>query len=132
MKRIVAIMILAVAAFSACTKDQVEIDPDNSLIGIWVYQGYDNDQLVFTREDEFADNVCYNFIPDGSLIERKNSGWCGTPPISYADYKGSWSVINDTLVRINGSYWGGKMTYNIDIEYVSPTTLRIQTLEVKE
>jgi hypothetical protein len=132
MKRTVLLMMFLAAAGFACTKEQAEIDPESALAGIWVLSGYEDDIIVFNREEELADNVCYNFIPDGTLIERKNSGWCGTPPISYADYKGSWYAINDTLVRINGSYWGGKMTYNIDIESVSPTRLRIRTLEVNE
>lgn len=44
------------------------------------------------------------------FIERKNSGWCGTPPVSYSDFEGNWS-INDSLLNVSVAYWGGLADY---------------------
>jgi len=80
---------------------------------------------IYERASDLSDNPCFTFNSDGTMVERKNSGDCGTPPIVYANYGGTWRIINDTLVRVNVGYWGGTTTYNMNIKYVSPTTLNV-------
>ena len=108
----------------ACSKDEINIDPDNLLIGVWNYSGYQDNSLIFSRNNEFIDNQCYRFNADGSLTERKNSGWCGTPPISYADFSGTWNIINDTLIQVEVGYWGGTTNYKLDIEELDSKSLK--------
>jgi len=108
----------------ACSKDEIKIDPDNLLIGVWNYSGYQDNSLIFARNNEFIDNHCYRFSADGSLTERKNSGWCGTPPISYADFSGTWNIINDTLIQVEVGYWGGTTIYKLDIEALDSKSLK--------
>ncbi len=112
----------------SCSKDEIKIEPDNLLIGIWNYSDYQDNASIFTRSQEFVDNHCYRFNSDGTLTERKNSGWCGTPPISYADYPGTWNFLNDTLIQINVGYWGGSTSYRLDIESISSKSLKIVTI----
>jgi hypothetical protein len=125
MKNLVIILILLVFISLSCEKGKVEINPDNLLLGTWVYSEWENDASVYVRKNEFADNQCYRFNSDGTLTERKNSGWCGTPPITYADYDGTWSVINDTLVSVTAGYWGGTTTYKMDIEEIGPRSMKV-------
>jgi hypothetical protein len=132
MKRIALILFLLSSLFFSCTKEQIKIDPDNLLIGVWVFSEYKDDITIFKRDQEFTDNDCLKFNSDGTLIERKNSGWCGTPPISYANYNGTWSIVNDTLVQVKVGYWGGTTSYKLDIESISPTTLKVITLPNNE
>jgi hypothetical protein len=132
MKRIALILFLLSSLFFSCTKEQIKIDPDNLLIGVWVFSEYKDDITIFKRDQEFTDNDCLKFNSDGTLIERKNSGWCGTPPISYANYDGTWSIVNDTLVQVKVGYWGGTTSYKLDIESISPTTLKVITLPNNE
>lgn len=113
---------------SACSKDIIKIDPDNLLLGTWTFERSVENTSVFTRSESFKEEHCYKFKNDGSLTERKNSGWCGTPPITYSDYSGTWSQINDTIVSINVGYWGGTTSYNLDIEKVSKDLLEITFL----
>jgi hypothetical protein len=108
----------------SCKKDDIKIDPDNLLIGVWNYSGFQDNTNVFLRKTEFIDNHCYRFNSDGTLTERKNSGWCGTPPISYSDYSGTWTIINDTLIQINVGYWGGTTRYKLDIDAIDSNTLK--------
>ncbi len=128
MKKISLILIFISSLFYSCSKDEIKIDPDNLLIGVWNYSDYQNNASIFTRSQEFIDNHCYRFNADGSLIERKNAGWCGTPPISYADYQGSWTILNDTLINIIVGYWGGTMTYKLDIESLNSNSLKVVTI----
>ena len=121
-------VILAIFSFlflcGACSKDDIEIDPDNLLIGVWNYSGFQDNTNIFFRDTEFIDNHCYRFNSDGTLTERKNSGWCGTPPISYADYSGTWTILNDTLIQISVGYWGGITEYKLDIEAMDSDSLK--------
>jgi len=125
MKNLVLTLVFAIVLSFSCEKEQVKIDPDNLILGTWVYSEYEDDAAVYTRDDEFADNQCYRFNADGTLVERKNSGWCGTPPITYGDYEGTWTVINDTLISVSSDSWAGKLTYKLDIEEISPTSLKV-------
>lgn len=113
----------------SCSQDEAEPNPDNYLIGTWIYSGYEDDLNIFTRAGDFTDNHCYRFNADGSLVERKNSGWCGTPPIFYADYEGDWTMVNDTLIEVNVGFWGGQSIYRLDLERVDNSILKIRLTE---
>ena len=126
-KRLFAIALLTLSLFS-CNKDKIEIDPDNLLIGTWKISGYETDVTVYERSGGFVDDHCYRFNPDGTLTERKIDGWCGTPPVTYANYSGTWSIVNDTLITITAGYWGGEMTYRFDIESVDDEYLRVRVI----
>ncbi len=126
-KFILSVLLVSFLSVS-CSKDEIKIDPDNLLLGTWNYSEYQNDASVFIRSSEFANNPGYKFSSDGTLVERKNTGWCGTPPVSYGDYTGTWSVLNDTLIEINTTYWGGEITYKLDIQSVNSNTLKVVTI----
>ena len=81
--------------------------------------------MVFTRSLKFTDNHAYKFIDDGTVIERQNAGFCGTPPITYTDNTGTWTIINDNLIRIKVPYWGGTLNYRLEIVSLDETTLKV-------
>jgi hypothetical protein len=109
----------------ACSKDNIQIDPDNLLIGVWNYSDYSGNSAVYSRSNDFNDGPCYKFNSDGTMTERKNAGWCGTPPISYADYPGTWTILDDTLIQISVGYWGGTIDYKLDIESIDSKILKV-------
>lgn len=121
-KTFLSIFFLMILA-GGCSKDDIKIDPDNLLIGVWNFSEYSDNSVVFSRDDKFIDNHCYKFNSDGTLTERKNSGFCGTPPVTYADYSGTWKILNDTLILINVGYWGGTTNYMLDIEHIDNKSL---------
>ncbi|MRS01883.1 hypothetical protein EG832_01425 [bacterium] len=123
MKKTFIALAVLLSITGACSRDDITIDPDNLIIGVWNYSGYQDNTQVFSRNNEFIENHCYRFNADGTLTERKNSGWCGTPPISYGDYPGTWSILNDTLIQIEVGYWGGTTRYKLDIEAVDSESL---------
>jgi hypothetical protein len=129
MRKAYLILLLISSILYSCTKDKIQIDRDNLLLGVWNYSDYQNNVSVFTRSLDFTDNQGYKFNPDGTLVERKNSGWCGTPPVTYEDYKGTWTIISDTLIHINVGYWGGTMIYGLDIESVDSDSLKVISID---
>lgn len=131
MKKFLLLLVFTVAIAGSCERQKITIDPDNLLLGLWNFSDFTGNTNTFTRANEFTDNTGYRFMDDGSLIEHKNSGWCATPPVSYADFPGSWVIINDTLVEVTSEYWGGVMTYRIDIEYIDRETLRFSIINLE-
>ena len=123
-KNSLLIAILTSILFS-CTKDNIEIDPNNLILGIWNSSGYQDNTQIYTRSNGFSENPCYQFNQDGTLLERKNAGWCGTPPVTYSDYPGKWTILNDTLIRVEVGYWGGTATYDLDVESVNSDYLKV-------
>ena len=134
MKRIISFFLFICAFISGCTKDEIKIDPDNLLIGTWNFSEYNlqDDANIYIRSNEFIDAHCYKFNSDGTLLERKNAGWCGTPPISYADYAGTWTILNDTIVRVDVAYWGGNTRYDLDIKSLDEDSLSLIQLPISE
>ncbi|MFZ4546784.1 MAG: hypothetical protein ACOYN4_05090 [Bacteroidales bacterium] len=96
----------------SCKKDEHPIHQVNTgLTGIWVDPQYTDTLVAFARASSLAQNeyaMCFN--ADNTCIERKNNGWCGTPPITTADYSGNWTG-NDSIVHISVGYWGGTVEY---------------------
>jgi hypothetical protein len=118
MKNASLLIILFVLLFTSCKKDETNFDSNNPLLGIWNVSEYVGNATVYNRSTAFINEYGYEFKSGGTLIERQNAGWCGTPPITYADYAGTWSVINDTLIQVEVAYWGGISSYQLDIELV--------------
>jgi len=123
MKKVIVIASLLII-IAGCSKESIQIDPDNLLIGVWNYSEFSDNASVYTRGNDFVVNPCFKFNGDGTMTERKNSGWCGTPPISYADYPGTWTILNDTLIQISVGYWGGTINYKLDIESIDSNILK--------
>lgn len=125
MKKLFSSVLLVSLLLVSCSKEEIPVDPDNLLIGTWTHAEYNDNASVYTRATGFNENPGYKFCSDGTLIERRNSGWCGTPPVSYGNYDGTWTVLNDTLIRVNTTYWGGDLSYKLDIETVNSKTLKV-------
>jgi hypothetical protein len=128
MKKILLYSFLLVLFFFSCKKDNIEFDRHNLLIGIWDFSHSEVDVNVFTRSGQFTHTHCYQFNENGTLIERNLAGGCATPPVSYSDYQGVWSAVNDTLIRVRAGYWGGTMTYRLSIVSVDEDSLKVVSL----
>lgn len=110
----------------ACEKADEPIVNDSSLvIGNWI-----NPVAVDTFwRYERADSLNYQeygfSIQTGQLfVERKNAGWCGTPPVWHEDFDGTWSK-EDSTINISVVYWGGMADCQWKIISVDNTNLFI-------
>ena len=116
----------------ACGKEFLEVEALGANVGImgtWIEEGYMGDTTLLKRAGELDEHK-YGFVlmQDGTFIERKNSGWCGTPPIAYANYEGTFDVVSDSLLSITVGYWGGMMTYQIRVVSLDQEDLAIKYL----
>ena len=48
-------------------------------------------------------------------MQRANSGWCGTPPISYTNYPGNWTQFPDNTYFIETEFWGGITSFGFEV-----------------
>jgi hypothetical protein len=104
----IILAILISIAFVSCQKLADPIDTKNpELTGSWIKPQYVDTLVTYTRAENLVENQYgIKFEANSKLILRQNSGWCGTPPISTADYAGAWNW-NDSILKITTGYWGG-------------------------
>ena len=131
MKTKISLITLIISLFLiACEKEKDQINRDaNLLIGSWINPQYNDTLVTYERFNSLKDNdYGFSIIYDSKFIERKNSGWCGTPPISYSDYEGNWTQ-NDSIISITVGYWGGLVDYKWRIVSIDENNLTIIHIE---
>lgn len=122
------IIFLLILVFSSCEKEQKPLlMGPGELTGFWVNPQYNDSIVRYERANAFNNGPGIHFLSDGSLVEHKNAGWCGTPPITYADYNGSYSE-NDSIISVSVGYWGGTSDYQWRLISLSGEDLSIKVL----
>lgn len=122
---ITILSLIIVLLLTSCKEGATEPNVSEQLFGAWVYQGYENDVTIMKKADGL-DSSNYGFIlyAGGKFLERKIEGWCGTPPISYANYDGKWKAETENILQIDVGYWGEKINYKMEIIALSSSELR--------
>ena len=128
--RIGAAVMIVLLVFCACEQDDDILHQEDyqELKGYWTNQQFSNSLVSYEKSDTLvANQYGFAFLPGGKFIERKNSGFCGTPPVIYADYEGSWSV-KDSTIDIRVGFWGGNVTYKWQVISIENDTLVIRVV----
>lgn len=136
----ICLMFLAAAllTLSACTGSATGPDENGWLtktdgatgyLGTWIEARFDpqTGTTVLSRTETLAEDR-YGFVldADGDFIERKNIGWCGTPPIVYGNFDGTWEALAEDSLAITVGYWGGTTEYTLEIVDRAADTLRVR------
>ena len=126
MKLYIFILIFCVVLTTGCSESS---SPEISdvLIGSWVEQNY-SDEKIILKKTKFLDDNSYGiqFFTENKLIENKNAGWCGTPPVTYKKYEGIWKKLKENLYEIETGYWGGITKYKLEIIDISASELTVK------
>lgn len=134
MKIKLAIVISAFLCLSCMDQGQTEEMDRHFLVGNWTNFEYERETFTMEKSKNLETNVYgYSFRNDGTLIQRSNSGWCGTPPVVTSDFQGTWKVLGEEII-IEAKYWGGISIQTWKVTPLSNKTLRIEVLnsEYKE
>jgi len=128
MKPILAL--LFVCMLVSCQKEEIPATPsDKSIIGNWINPIYIDTLVTYQKADKLIENQYgISFLPGKKIIERKNSGWCGTPPITTADYNGTWTST-DSILHITVGYWGGTCDYVWQVHSITNNKLMISIIK---
>lgn len=94
------IIVILVMSLSSCESNKTNIDTDHLLLGNWIEPIYDGETTTFTRGSALPDKgYGISFKQNGDFTER-SSGWCGTPPLVFSDYEGSYT-FDQTLIKLD-------------------------------
>lgn len=139
MKNVWIFFIISWLSFS-CGNDTpapnlTNLDGYENLLGVWEYTA--NEQLsdstyaqVYQRVKTIsADQPGIIFKQTGKFVSKQNAGWCGTPPISYAEYDGTFNVSDKNVLSIATKYWGGKTSYKIEVIELTNKRLMVRTFD---
>ena len=108
----------------------IDMTQQVSIEGHWVYESMDEVGYEYVRDARFTKSQPgVAFLSDGKLIKRQNSGWCGTPPISYSNYDGSWEWLDDKTISMTYPFWGGTIQEQWEILEMNNKTLKINIVE---
>lgn len=127
----ITLLILLISLFAISCEEENDHPADihDLLIGHWINHQVEDSIVSYHKSAVLKENQYgFTFNPDFSFIERKNSGWCGTPPISYGDFSGTWAV-EDSIINISVKFWGGMADYKWKVISIDHATLRTLHLE---
>ena len=129
-------LLFALLLLGSCAEldyTEATLGENAGIVGTWVEESREELVTIMERA-ESLDPDKYGFIirENGVFIERKNAGWCATPPISYENFEGTWEALSDSLLEITVGYWGGTMTYQMRILSLDGQSLRIRYLYAED
>ena len=125
MKKVILLIFLFSFIMGSCSKNDIKIDKDNLLIGTWIYSHSSDETYVYLRALDFTQTNGYRFNLDGTLIERNLAGFCATPPVSYSDNSGSWTILKENLIQVNRTNYDGPKSYKLEIQSVTSHSLKV-------
>ena len=97
------ILFLSLAILS-CEGNTIEYDTDNLLLGNWKQASFNDGLATFNRTSSLPnDSYGIAFMQDG-VFKEKTSGFCGTPPITYFEVSGSFTLIDNFISIEKESY----------------------------
>lgn len=121
-------LIIGILLVCSCSKEERNLPLPDGLYGYWANPSYNDTLITYARTNKMpSDSYGFSFQPGGKFLERKNIGWCGTPPIVYIDYEGEWS-IKDSVIYIRSPHWGGTMEFKWQLLSVNNKFLNIRQL----
>ena len=112
-------------------KKQLSADPvplPETLYGTWQSVSVNSGTRSLRRVTELENQYGFVIRPNGGFVERKNVGFCGTPPISYGDFQGTWNLIEDSKLAISVDFWGGRTEYIMKVKLVKSDLLEIEVM----
>ena len=94
------VLFLLLVTTIACedNNETIPINESNKLLGHWINPVYTGSELQLSRASSLkTDQYGLSFIERAQCVERR-SGWCGTPPLSFMDFKGTWTRTDSVLI----------------------------------
>lgn len=122
------LFLLLVTTIGCSQNEPIPINESNKLIGHWINPVYTGSELQLTRASSLkSDGYGLSFLEKTECVER-SSGWCGTPPLSFMDFKGSWTRTDSTLIITIDNGINGMQNLKWVIKTLSDTTLIMERM----
>ncbi len=96
-------------------------------MGSWVLDKGPEEGTYYKKAVNLLENEAgYTFKKEVVLVVRQNAGSCGTPPISYADYKGTWVLESKNILKLTYPFWGGTVIMEWEILAIEKKLMRVK------
>lgn len=117
-------MALTLAACTSTSEPDPGAESHGSLVGVWVFEDETDDGAkVYTRAAALSgERSGYEFGLHGGLKVR-TAGWCGTPPLTWANLDGLWDEVDPGLLKIRHAWRGAPRQFELEIISVSARRL---------
>ena len=118
--------LLAVFFCVSCSSSDPASPQAPAFSGAWGLDsiGPESDIRVYSKLDALAgDQVGYMFGSGGTLMVR-SAGWCGTPPLSYSNFEGTWIEEQRNNLVLTYSQWDGMHEFRLVILSLSEDEMR--------
>lgn len=130
---LISTLMVVVLVAASCSSDNPTNPNGGSIIGAWGYDSYDAETGIetFKHLDSLTgDKYGYQFDLEGVLLVR-SAGWCGTPPLTYSNYEGSWLEESDGVLVLNRTDEGFSMSYKLEIVELTNDVLRFRQVPLE-
>ncbi|MFD2203733.1 hypothetical protein [Shivajiella indica] len=129
MKKIVLLFSFLFLLSSCMDQETMTFESGEFPLGSWSNLEYNETGFSMERTNALKENT-YGFIfqENGKLINRSNSGFCGTPPIVTQDFSGKWKVDGEVL-KVEMDFWGGKIIQEWRILSHSARSVRVEVIK---
>ena len=124
------VLFLLLVTTMGCSPENepISINESNKLLGHWINPVYNGTELQLTRASSLkSDGFGMSFLEKTQCVER-NSGWCGTPPLTFFDFKGSWTLTDSILIITIDNGINGIQDIKWIIKTLDDTTLILERM----
>lgn len=85
---------------SSCKKESYTPDFKEKLEGHYINPEYSGQYIDFEKAAKLKEKIYgISLLENNQLVERRNIGFCGTPPVIYGDYPGTWE-LQDSVISL--------------------------------
>ncbi len=130
MKTLLPLILLLFVLISANQKQQTI--SKKQLIGIWLFEensSSENSATLLKSKKFKEDEPGIQLKKNGKLVKRQNAGRCGTPPISYANYEGTWAMTGNSTLTVKYEFFDGTIEEDWKILETNKNRLKIVVLD---
>ena len=107
--------------------DSAENKETGILFQKWVFVDSNEEGGRYESRPQWQeDQSGMEFMKDGTMVIRQNAGWCGTPPITYSNFSGTWTKISKTELALEHEYWGGTIKSTLTIVKLNKKELLVK------
>jgi len=122
------LFLLLVTTIGCSQNETIPINASDKVIGHWINPVYTGSELQLTRASSLKDDgYGLSFLEKTQCVER-TSGWCGTPPLTFSDFKGTWTRTDKMLIMTIDNGINGMQNIKWVIKTLNDKTLILERI----
>ncbi|RBW59578.1 hypothetical protein DS884_07530 [Tenacibaculum sp. E3R01] len=95
-----------------CNNNDIPFDSNNLLKGVWAKAKHNGETITFKRVKSLPEKEYGVAFNDANVFIQKTSGFCGTPPLTFYDDKGTYNA-DKVLIKVQLDNFPGNFNWEI-------------------